>query len=66
MSIFSYVIKHIIIKRIKFCINCFVRYLLHTTEKVKNIHIGIRILYQSFMEIYDKYKFTFYESLQAQ
>jgi hypothetical protein len=54
MPIFSYVIKHIINK---FCINCFVRYLLPTAEKGEKISISVsEFLYLSFMEIYEKYK----------
>jgi hypothetical protein len=41
----------------KFCINCFVRYLLPTAEKGEKISISVsEFLYLSFMEIYEKYK----------
>jgi hypothetical protein len=60
MVIMCYVLKHIIKKRIKYYINCFIYYLLPKTKKMKKLSNlfsnPYRILYLSFKKIYDEFK----------
>jgi hypothetical protein len=57
--------------RIKYYINCFMYYLLPTTQKVeKNYRIYFRIHTEVYIYYFKKYmmnlRFTFYESLEAE